>query len=207
MHGHNLSHHCPNRKEYGVALRSRLLQVALLAVLRKDPQPWQHLPSLGLSMEIHPISTSAFITLLKRRNAILFGYLLLCFMQAMKASSAIWRGTADCASAIIGKKNTNGSHRCPSATIFLFTQEQSAFVCHVIFGEKYVQHAKMLRVKCTAVGKQLHDVSMIGVTNPHSLLLTNAWLLEKARVRCLHLTLCSVVFSTIHTFEVQYSNP
>lgn len=105
MHGHNLSHQCPISKEYGVALKSRLLQVASLPVLRKDPQPWQHLPSLDLSIDIHPISTSAFITLLKRKNAKLFGYLLLCFMQAMKASSAIWRGIADCASATISKKH------------------------------------------------------------------------------------------------------
>lgn len=106
----------------------------------------------------------------------------------------------------LSAKNTNGSHHCPSATIFLFTQEQSAFVRHVIFCEKFAHHAKMLRLKCTTVGKQLQDVSTIGVTNPHSLIWANAWLLEKARVRGVHLTLCSVVFSTIHTFELQNSN-
>mmetsp|Transcript_1887 Transcript_1887/g.11372 ORF Transcript_1887/g.11372 Transcript_1887/m.11372 type:complete len:197 (-) Transcript_1887:39-629(-) len=106
MHWHTLQHQCHFSKEFGLALRCRLLQAACLPLLSRDPQRQQHLESLGLSNDIDLTSTSsAFITLLKRRSVRRYGNLLLCFTQAMKSSTVFWRDIVDCASALISKEH------------------------------------------------------------------------------------------------------
>lgn len=194
MHRHKLRHQCHFSKEFGLALRCRLLQAASLPLLRRDPQPHQQLERLDLSNDIDLTSTSfAFITLLKRKNAKRFRHLLLCFIQAMKSSAIFWRGIADYASALISKEHQRLSPLPICNHLHLHTGAISLpMPCDI--RQKVRPTSESATIEVFHGGQAIARCFHACWTNPHSRILAHARLFERARVCGWHSTRCSRVF-------------